>query len=243
MPAGTAQGLGMHDEYKSVVAFLMECDARGPEPRITKVTIVVDPGRVVNPKGLESQLMAVTMDGIALAFSAGLHIDGGVIRETGLDAYRLGRMYTSPFDIAVHILPPTSDVPGGAGELGLPAACAAAANSWARATGRAPPVAARLGFGVLFVEVVEPADRTEAEQAGAEVLVVASRQEATAALAEAHDPRRVLRGESVAGVDRHEPELVVAEGVERAQRRVVLADVTVAGRHLVAGTAQFVGEE
>jgi isoquinoline 1-oxidoreductase beta subunit len=138
MPAGTAQGLGMHDEYKSVVGFLMECDARGPEPRITKVTIAVDPGRVVNPKGLESQLMAVTMDGISLAFSAGVHIDRGMIREAGLDAYRWGRMYTSPFDIVVHILPPTADTPGGAGELGLPAACAAAANAWARATGRPP---------------------------------------------------------------------------------------------------------
>jgi isoquinoline 1-oxidoreductase subunit beta len=47
-------------------------------------------------------------------------------------------MYNSPSDITVHILPPTADVPGGAGELGLPAACAAAANAWARATGRAP---------------------------------------------------------------------------------------------------------
>ena len=138
MPAGTAQGLGMHDEYKSRVAFLMECDARGPEPRITRVTVAVDPGRVINPKGLESQLMAVTMDGIAVAFSAAVHIERGAIRETGLEAYHWARMYNSPFDITVHILPPTTDVPGGAGELGFPAACAAAANAWARATGRAP---------------------------------------------------------------------------------------------------------
>ena len=73
--------------------------------------------------------------------------------------------------------------------------------------------------------------------------MIAGRQDATAALAEAHDPRRVLRGEPVAGVDRNEPELVVVEDVERAQRRVVLADVTVAGGHVVAGAAQLVGKE
>ena len=34
-------------------------------------------------------------------------------------------------------MPPTGD-PGGAGELGVPAACAAVANAWARATGSLP---------------------------------------------------------------------------------------------------------
>jgi isoquinoline 1-oxidoreductase beta subunit len=138
MPAGTAQGIGMHDEYKSVIACLMECDARGPEPRINKATIAVDPGRVVNPKGLESQLMGVTMDAISVVFRAALHLDNGKIRESSFEDYRWGRMEHSPFEIDVHILPPTQEVPGGAGELGIPAACAAAANAWARATGKKP---------------------------------------------------------------------------------------------------------
>ncbi|MGH9011982.1 MAG: hypothetical protein ACRDYF_19360 [Acidimicrobiia bacterium] len=47
-------------------------------------------------------------------------------------------MYNSPYDITVHILPPTAATPGGIGELGVPAATAAAANAWARATGQAP---------------------------------------------------------------------------------------------------------
>jgi isoquinoline 1-oxidoreductase beta subunit len=47
-------------------------------------------------------------------------------------------MHQSPLEVDVHILPPTRDEPGGAGELGVPAACAAAANAWARATGKHP---------------------------------------------------------------------------------------------------------
>jgi isoquinoline 1-oxidoreductase beta subunit len=138
MAPGTAQGLGMHQEYKSVAAFLMECDARGPEPHITKVTVAVDPGRVVNPKGLEAQFVGVTMDAISVVFSVGLHVDGGRIREGGLQDFRWTRMHQSPLEVDVHILPPTRDEPGGAGELGVPAACAAAANAWARATGKHP---------------------------------------------------------------------------------------------------------
>lgn len=136
MPAGTAQGLGMWYEYKSIVAYLMECDARGPRPRITRCTVAVDPGRVVNPRGLESTLMGVTMDAIATVFTAGLHIDRGAVRETGFASYRWTRMFDSPLDIKVHVLAPTANLPGGAGELGFPAAAAAAANAWARATGR-----------------------------------------------------------------------------------------------------------
>jgi len=138
MPAGCAQGLGMHDEYKSVVAVLMECDARGAEPRITRATVAVDVGRAVNPKGLESQLLGAVIDGIALVFRAGLHLDHGTIREGSAVHGEWASMKDAPFEVDVHILPPTQEVPGGAGELGLPAACAAAANAWARATGRKP---------------------------------------------------------------------------------------------------------
>ena len=35
-----------------------------------------------------------------------------------------------------HILPNSNAVPGGMGELGVPAATAAAANAWAQATGK-----------------------------------------------------------------------------------------------------------
>jgi hypothetical protein len=71
------------------------------------------------------------------AFSADLSVDRGLIRETGREVPRRGKMHDFPFDIAIHILRPTADVPGGAGEPGVPANCAAAANSWARA--RAEP--------------------------------------------------------------------------------------------------------
>jgi isoquinoline 1-oxidoreductase subunit beta len=138
LPAGVAQGIGMHDEYKSIVGFLSEVDARGAEPRVTRMTVVVDVGRVVNTTGLTSMMMGVAMEGVSLILRAGLHLEGGAIRESSYGDYLWARMNHSPFEIDVVIMPDNQDVPGGAGELGLPAASASIANAWAAATGKKP---------------------------------------------------------------------------------------------------------
>jgi len=138
LPAGVAQGIGMHDEYKSIVAYVMEVDTRGKEPRMNKCTIAVDNGYLVNPKGTEGSLFGQAMDGFALVFRAGLHVDNGATRETNFHDYKWSRMFDSAPEMALHILPNSSATPGGVGELGVPAAASAAANAWARATGKQP---------------------------------------------------------------------------------------------------------
>jgi isoquinoline 1-oxidoreductase subunit beta len=138
LPAGVAQGIGLHDEYKSRVGYIAELDTRGEEPRLVRATCVVDVGRVVNPTGLESMMKGVVMEGVSLILRAGLHIDGGAVRESSYADYLWGRMRHAPFEVDVHIMPNGEDVPGGAGELGVPAISAAIANAYARATGRSP---------------------------------------------------------------------------------------------------------
>ena len=138
MPAGTAQGVGIHEEYKSVVAYLVEIDCRDlANPRVTKAVAAVDVGRAVNPRGLEAQIQGVLMDALSVTLQAGIHIDSGAVREGSFTDYRYGRMRHSPVQMEVHVMPPTGE-PGGAGELGLPAAAAAVANAYARATGSLP---------------------------------------------------------------------------------------------------------
>jgi isoquinoline 1-oxidoreductase beta subunit len=138
MPAGTAQGVAIHEEYKSVVAYLVEIDCRNPAaPRVTKGVCAVDVGRAVNPRGLEAQVQGVLTDGLSMTLHAGLHIDNGAVREGSYSDYHFARMSQSPLDIDVTVMAPTGD-PGGAGELGFPAAAAAVANAYARATGSTP---------------------------------------------------------------------------------------------------------
>jgi isoquinoline 1-oxidoreductase subunit beta len=138
LPAGVAQGVGMHDEYKSITAYIMEIDVRGREPRMTRCTIAVDNGFCVNPTGTMSNMIAQAHDGFALVFRAGLHVDNGATREANFHDYKWTRMFDSTDQFSLHMMPNSNVLPGGVGELGVPAAAAAAANAWARATGKQP---------------------------------------------------------------------------------------------------------
>ncbi|WP_089106352.1 molybdopterin cofactor-binding domain-containing protein [Streptomyces hyaluromycini] len=138
MPAGTAQGVAVHEEYGSAVACLAEIDATDPKnPRVTKVVMAADVGTAVNPRGLEAQLMGTAVDGISTVLRAGLHIDRGAVREGSFADFHYARQRHAPLVIEAHVIKSGGE-PGGAGELGVPAAAGAVANAYARATGRKP---------------------------------------------------------------------------------------------------------
>ena len=138
LPAGVAQGIGMHDEYKSIAAYVMEVDIRGKEPRMTRVHHRRRQRLLRQPEGTKSSLLGQAHDGFALVFRAGLHVDNGATRESNFHDYKWTRMFDSAPEMSVHILPNSNVPPGGIGELGVPAAAGAAANAWARATGKQP---------------------------------------------------------------------------------------------------------
>ncbi|MDC0766816.1 xanthine dehydrogenase family protein molybdopterin-binding subunit [Streptomyces sp. HD] len=138
MPRGHAQGVAVHEEYGSCVACLVEIDAVDPKnPRVTKVVMAADVGTAVNPRGLEAQLMGTAVDGISTVLRAGLHIDKGAVRESSYADFHYARQRHAPPHFEAHIMPSRRD-PGGAGELGVPAASGAVANAYARATGTKP---------------------------------------------------------------------------------------------------------
>jgi isoquinoline 1-oxidoreductase beta subunit len=149
MPAGTAQGIAIHKEYKGASACLAEIDCR-PEtvnrqvrdgytgPRVTKVVFAVDVGLPINPLGLQAQMMGGIMDGIAQALTYSLHLQDGHFLEGSWDNAYYTRQWNTPFDVQVIVMPPTTDDPGGAGELGVATAMSATANAYARATGKLP---------------------------------------------------------------------------------------------------------
>ncbi|HEX3336982.1 MAG TPA: molybdopterin cofactor-binding domain-containing protein [Jatrophihabitans sp.] len=149
MPAGTAQGIAFHAEYKGVCACLVEIDTRPAVvnreiqdaytgPRVTKVVFAVDVGLCINPKGLEAQMQGGIMDGIALALTSSLHLKNGTFLEGSWDDYYYTRQWNVPPSIEVVIMPSTSENPGGAGEFGVAATKAAVACAYARATGKMP---------------------------------------------------------------------------------------------------------
>jgi isoquinoline 1-oxidoreductase beta subunit len=176
MPKGTAQGVGLHAEYRGAVATLVEIDCR-PEtvnrpirngvsgPRVTKALIVVDPGFCINPRGLEAQMIGGLQDAIALALTSSLHIKNGIPLEGSWDDYFYTREWNTPPDVRVVIMPNTSDSPSGAGELAVAPAFAAIACAYARATGTMPtyfPINhGTLGFEPLPLEPSTPQSPTD----------------------------------------------------------------------------------
>jgi isoquinoline 1-oxidoreductase beta subunit len=149
MPAGTAQGIAFHAEYKGVCAALVEIDCTPATvnrvvpnamtgPRVTKAVFVVDVGLPINPRGLEAQMMGGLMDGIAQTLTSSLHFEKGLPLEGSWDNYFYTRQWNVPPEVEVIVMPPTTGQPGGAGEFGVAASMAAVACAYARATGTMP---------------------------------------------------------------------------------------------------------
>jgi isoquinoline 1-oxidoreductase beta subunit len=149
MVPGTAQGVAVHSEYKGATAVLVEIDCR-PEtvnrtvrdavtgPRVTKAVIAVDAGLVVNPRGLEAQMMGGVADGIALALTSSNHLQDGHFLEASWDNYFYTRQWNVPPAFQCIVMPSDAELPGGAGEAGVAASVAATACAYARATGSVP---------------------------------------------------------------------------------------------------------
>ena len=149
MKKGTAQGLGFHTEYKGVAACLVEIDCR-PEtvnrrirqgvtgPRVTKVTYAVDVGLVINPRGIEAQMMGGINDALAMTLTSSLHLDDGHFVEASWDNYFYTRQWNTPPEMNIIVMDSTADEPGGVGEFGVAATCGAIACAYARATGKLP---------------------------------------------------------------------------------------------------------
>ena len=149
MAPGTAQGIAIHKEYKGATACLVELDCR-PEtvnrkvrdgvtgPRVTRATIAVDAGLVINPTGLKAQMMGGFADGMALTLTSSVHLRDGHFLEASWDNYFYTRQWNVPPRFDVVIVDSGSDQPGGAGEAGVAASAAAVACAFARATGKMP---------------------------------------------------------------------------------------------------------
>jgi isoquinoline 1-oxidoreductase beta subunit len=149
MPAGTAQGIAIHKEYKGATAVLVEIDCRPAMvnrpitdgvtgPRVTKAVIGIDAGLAINPRGLEAQMMGGVNDGIALILTSSLHLRDGHFLEASWDNYFYTREWNTPLEFQCIVMPSTSEQPGGAGEAGVAASAAATACAYARATGKVP---------------------------------------------------------------------------------------------------------
>ena len=133
-PEGVYQGFSAYYSHNTHVAELAEVVIEDGFPVVTKVTVAVDCGIVVNPLGAKNQIEGGVIDGIGHAMYGDFGFDQGRPTSNNFDTYRLIRMKETPQVDTYFVQNELS--PTGLGEPALPPAGAAIANAIHAATGQ-----------------------------------------------------------------------------------------------------------
>ena len=132
---GSVRGLAAHQMAGSVAAAVAEVRVDGEQRiRVTRVSMVVDVGRVINPDLVRQQVEGGIMWGIAAATGAPIAYRGGLPAARTLSELGLPFLTDTP-DMRIEILP-SAEPPGGAEEIAVPPVAPAIANAVFAATGQ-----------------------------------------------------------------------------------------------------------
>jgi isoquinoline 1-oxidoreductase subunit beta len=135
LPSGRGIGLATHFTFGGYAAHAIEVELpKGGPLRIRRAVVAVDVGQIVNPLGLEAQMIGGTIDGLSTALNLEITVRDGRVEQRNFNDYPLLRMADAP-DVEVHMIESTAS-PAGAGEMGIPTAAPALANAIHAASGR-----------------------------------------------------------------------------------------------------------
>jgi isoquinoline 1-oxidoreductase beta subunit len=136
LPAGRARGIACMADLGSFIAQVVELSVNADgSVRVHRVVSAVDCGVTVNPKTVEAQIQGGVVDGLSTAFKAEITIEGGRVQQSSFRDFEWYRMRDMPESIEVYIVPST-DAPGGIGEVGYPCVPPAVASAIFAATGK-----------------------------------------------------------------------------------------------------------
>jgi len=130
---GHGVGIACHFTFGGYAAHAFEVSVQGSDLLIHRAVCAVDVGRVVNPLGVEAQMMGATIDGISTALNLAITLKDGQIQQRNFPDYPLMRMAQAPLNVEVYPVE-SSEEPSGAGEIGIPSAAPALANAIYAAT-------------------------------------------------------------------------------------------------------------
>ena len=133
-PQGRARGVAVHESFGSFAAQVAEVSVEDGRIRVHRVVCAVDCGIAVNPETIAAQMESGIAFGLSAALHSALHIKDGRVQESNYHDYRVLRMNEMPV-VEVHIVPST-EKPGGIGEVGVPPIAPAVANAVAVLTGQ-----------------------------------------------------------------------------------------------------------
>ena len=133
-PEGRARGVAVHAAFGSFAAQVAEASVENGRIRVHRVVCAIDCGTVVNPETIVAQMESGIAFGLSAALYSALHFKDGRVQESNYHDYRVLRLNEMPV-VEVHIVPSTEQ-PGGVGEVAVPHIAPAVANAVARLTGQ-----------------------------------------------------------------------------------------------------------
>jgi isoquinoline 1-oxidoreductase beta subunit len=134
LPARHGIGLASHFTFGGYAAHAIEVAvSEQGELTVVRCVCAVDVGEVINPLGVEAQIMGGSLDGLSTALNLQITVKDGRIEQSNFPDYPLLRMAAAP-DVEVHILD-SGFAPSGAGEMGIPTAAPALVNAIFAASG------------------------------------------------------------------------------------------------------------
>jgi isoquinoline 1-oxidoreductase subunit beta len=131
-PRGQFQGIALMEGYGTVLGQLAEVSIEAGEAKVHRIVCVVDCGRMVNPRIIESQIEGGIIFGLSATLWGDITISGGQVQQSNFNSYRVLRNHEIP-RIEVHLLP-SEEVPGGIGEPGVALVAPAVCNAIFAAT-------------------------------------------------------------------------------------------------------------
>jgi isoquinoline 1-oxidoreductase subunit beta len=134
LPAGRGRGLSIVNNIGSFTAQVAEVSVDAGVVHVHRVVCAVDCGIVVNPAGVESQIVSGIGTGLSAALKDGITIDRGRVVQSNFNNYRVMRLTEAP-TIEVYTVP-SQNPPGGIGEASTPGIAPAVANAIFAATQR-----------------------------------------------------------------------------------------------------------
>ena len=133
-PEGRARGVAVHAAFGSFAAQVAEASVENGRIRVHRVVCAIDCGTVINPETIAAQMESGIAFGLSAALYSALHFKDGRVQESNYHDYRVLRLNEMPV-VEVHIVPST-EKPGGVGEVAVPHIAPAVANAVARLTGQ-----------------------------------------------------------------------------------------------------------
>ena len=132
--AGRSRGVALMEGYDTYMAQVAEISMVGGEPKVHRVTVVADLGRMVNPDTVEAQIQSSIIFGLSAALWGEITVDKGRVQQTNFHNYRIMRNNEAPqIDI---VLVNSTEKPGGIGEPATALIGPAVANAMFASTGK-----------------------------------------------------------------------------------------------------------